>query len=313
MKSDSLADVIVVTATDAAYFAMSVGLVLSIRAATTPNVPAIGVLDLGLTQEQLAVLGGLGVVVRAPDWDYELPGSSQRYPAYFKAMTARPHLPKYFPEHTVIVWIDSDAWVQDWQCLVRLIEASRGDRLAIVRERFNAGDGVSLPLQTPEGVKRFRFTVDTITSNVTKCYRQGFGEGIAKALGREPSYNSGVFALERDSRFWSVWSAWLKRGLAGGFHHLIEQQALNVAIHEGEIEVQALPWETNFVCVHALPEVDLERHRLMTPGPDSAVIGVLHLTDAKNSAPVPLRIQNTDRTVAVWLHYLRWISTKLTP
>jgi hypothetical protein len=285
----------IVTAVDATFFDMCLGLVLSIRSQAHPHIPDIGVLDVGLTEIQRNILRGLVTELVIPDWDYDLPGKRESYPDYFKAMTARPHLPKYFPGRDVYLWIDADAWIQDWTGIQTVACSAEDGKLAIVRERYNKGDGVRLEEYENGRPKRLHYTAETVRKNVANCYRNAFGDELADTLGNLPSYNSCVFALRGDSESWKVWAEYLRQGLEAGFNHLVEQQALNVAIYQGSIPIRALPWRHNFLCIHALPEIDLERQKFVTPDDPSEVISVMHLSNARKTRIVPIRIQQTDQ------------------
>ena len=72
----------------------------------------IGVLDLGLSSDEIDWLKSRGAVIAVPDWDIDFP-TVNKVPAYFKAMVSRPFLPKYFPDREILLWMDSDGWLQD--------------------------------------------------------------------------------------------------------------------------------------------------------------------------------------------------------
>ena len=89
-------------------------------------------------------------------------------PAQFKAMTARPHLPRYFPDHDPIVWIDADCWIQDWRAVAMLKLAAADFGLDIVPEI-----GRSYSTMFRDGTA-FEFNLN--------CLRTCFGEEIAAQL-----------------------------------------------------------------------------------------------------------------------------------
>ena len=104
---------ILVSAADAAYFPLLRDLVTSIRAQPRGAAAEIGVLDLGLAADQIAWLTARGAAIVAPGWDVEFPGREQT-PSSFKAQISRPFLPQHFPGYDAYMWIDADAWLQDW-------------------------------------------------------------------------------------------------------------------------------------------------------------------------------------------------------
>jgi len=85
---------IIVSAADSGYFPLLRDNVLSIRALNA-DVP-IGLLDLGLADDQLAWLGERVTWIVRPGWDIDFPGSARMRDA-FKAQVSRPFLPRHFP------------------------------------------------------------------------------------------------------------------------------------------------------------------------------------------------------------------------
>jgi hypothetical protein len=80
---------IIVSAANYAYFGMLSHLNASIR--EHDRTVAIGVLDVGLDKDQCAALGKNVQSIIAPGWDYPFVSLP---PSHFRAMTARPFLPK---------------------------------------------------------------------------------------------------------------------------------------------------------------------------------------------------------------------------
>ena len=270
------------TACDAKYFSLCSDLIASIRTARG-ELPRMCVLDIGLRPEQLADLRKRVEVVIEPTWEL---GRNENYPSWFRAMTSRPFLPKYAPGAEIIVWMDSDAWVQTWRPLENLIDASRDGALAIVEEKF--GRGFAVAVRTLTGTIVHRYTAESVKANQRRCYERCFGADIAAAYGDLPSFNSGVFALRRDSPTWATWRDFVASGLRGGFHMLVEQQALSIMIRQGRVPVAPQPLETNWVCVHELPWFDPANRRFTFPKMKEKPLGVIHLTDSKNYQRLPI-------------------------
>ena len=55
-------------------------------------------------------------------------------PDFLRAMTARPHLPSYFPDYDIYIWIDADCWVQDWRAVSMLGLAAKDYGFSVVAE-----------------------------------------------------------------------------------------------------------------------------------------------------------------------------------
>ena len=99
-----LVNTVIISAADTEFFRLLSGLVRSIRA-TQPEPFPLCVLDCGLEPDQRGWLAVRDVALVEPCWDYtgfEAPGP------WFKAMTARPNLPKWVPGYEMYFWIDAD-------------------------------------------------------------------------------------------------------------------------------------------------------------------------------------------------------------
>ena len=269
------------TACDAEYFALCMDLIASLKHAVPADIPRMRILDVGLHPQQSAELRKQVEAVIEPGWDLGQRGS---YPTWFRAMTSRPFLPNYASDAEIIVWIDSDAWIQCWHPLDNLIRAASGGELAIVEEQFGAG--FAARVEAPTGPVIHRFTADTIKAQQRHYYEVSFGPEIAAAYGNLPPFNSGVFALRADSPTWATWRDVLAS--AAVLHPLVEQQALCIAIRQGRVPVVLQELEANFVCAHELPWFDPSNRRFTLPKKKDAPLGIVHLTVAKQFARLPI-------------------------
>jgi len=267
---------LIVTGLDSGYFDFGFDLIRSIAGAA-PSPERMGVLDLGLTPGQRDRLQAMNIAAVAPGWDYPFM-NDERAPRWFQAMTARPHLPRHFPGFATYVWIDADAWIQDWAPVQTLIDASEDGALAIVEERLV---GIDAEIEDADGTRR-RFTLDPAqaTAQNEADWRAVFGDPIADAIGRLPYFNCGVFALRGESPAWSAWSRCLHDCLHRPFRKTAEQQALNICIRRGEIAVAPQDIAANFLFTNELPAYDEAQARFVVPE-DGRPIGVLHLCDLK--------------------------------
>src|SRR5438132_553245 len=115
-------DTVIVTAADEAYFGYLNGLLSSIERARAGDIDLL-VLDVGLSSGQLAHFKPRVTKVIAPDWDLDFP-ARPTMPSWFRAMTARPFIPKYAQGYDRILWLDCDTWLQDWRVIDLLIQGS---------------------------------------------------------------------------------------------------------------------------------------------------------------------------------------------
>ena len=68
-----------------------------------------------------------------PQWDFDFPGRDKLKDGY-KALTARPFLPRYFPGFDLYFWIDADCWVQQGDAIALFLAAARTGALAVAPE-----------------------------------------------------------------------------------------------------------------------------------------------------------------------------------
>jgi hypothetical protein len=260
---------LIVSGADTVYFSLLRDTVLSVRA-QCQEAP-IGILDVGLDAQQRAWLGPRVSHVVRPPWDIDFPGR-ERLPESRKAQFARPFLPKHFPGYETYLWIDADAWLQDWRAAQMLAAAASGGRLAIVPEIDRA---------YKRHYKRPKWLGLTLA---WKNYRQAFGWRIADRLGRNPIVNCGVFALRGDAPHWQVWARVMAAVAQRTRFFFVEQTALNYAIFAERLPVDFLPSYCNWMPGDAAPAFDPRRRCLVEPYSPHEVIGIMHLAgaDAKN-------------------------------
>jgi lipopolysaccharide biosynthesis glycosyltransferase len=257
---------IIVSAADSGYWPYLSGLLNSIDRRHRAGRVTVGILDLGLSLDQRRCLEDYGALVQVPDWDYDVTGFDRVPAPTFRAMTARPHLPRYFPGFDCHVWIDADCWVQDWHAVKTLIsEAGRHD-LVIVPEidrsytAFLANGGTFF---------------DWSYSCLSKCY----DETLAKHLAYYPPLNCGVFAAKSKSSIWPAWAEQLGHVLAriATPFFFAEQTALNVVARQDNIDVVLLPARYNWMCNRAMPMLSADGKALVDPNPPHDPLGIIHL------------------------------------
>jgi len=263
-------NVIIVSAADSEYFPLLKGLVLSIIEHRSDRPVAMAALDVGMRPDQVSQLHDLGVCVRTAQWDFEFPQRPTTV-SWFKAMTARCCLPRYFPEADVIVWIDADAWLQDWRALHLLVSAALDGSMAIVPEFDKAYKAV---LQ--------RFGPDAEYAGTDQdghdYYAKLFGKDLADILSTSLTYNSGVIALRSDSTAWKAWQKWMQIALDNARHRLTEQSALNAAIYRGEVPVAPLPAWCNWMCRYGGTGYIPAKGIFVSSGRPHDRISILHVT-----------------------------------
>lgn len=274
MTDEVTGGAVIVSAADAPYFPLLADLVESVQADSLASRLKLAVLDLGLTGEQRDWLTARKAQLAVPGWDVDFPGRD-RMPSWFRAQTARPFLPKYFPGHDIYLWIDADAWVQDGRVLTWYLRAARRGLLAITPE---------LDRSYVTSYKRPKILG---WGQNFRAYRYSYGFRVADRLARNPILNVGVLGLSHDAPHWTLWGAALERGLTRRrlrrpqlenlSFKLCEQTALNYVVFHDRAPATFLPAAANWFCGKGTPMYDTQTGRLVEPHEPHEAIGIVHL------------------------------------
>jgi hypothetical protein len=263
------ARLLIASGADRGYFPLLRDTVLSIGAQRRDA--AIGILDFGLVTEQREWLAGRVTHLVRPGWDLDFP-DRERTPETRKAQLSRPFLRRHFPGYETYLWIDADAWVQDWRVVELYLAAAGPDKLAITPEIDRA---------YKRHYKRPKLFGRTLG---WKCYREAFGWRVADRLGRNPIVNCGVFALHHDAPHWDAWARIIERVAQRTRFFYIEQTALNFVIFAEQLPVNFLPAYCNWMPGDAAPAFDAANGLFVEPYAPHEVIGIMHLAgDAAKS------------------------------
>lgn len=256
---------IITTEADARYAPLVDELIASIRASEVGRQAAIGLLDLGLAQEQRERYRAAGVKVRAAHWDYPVGHFAAPPPSYLKGITARTFLPRYFPGYDLHLHLDSDAWVQDWAAVELCLASAWEIGFAVV----------------PEIDRCYIEITGTVSQSelAYRCMRDFFDETSSRRLQDRPMINSGVFAARADAPHWQMWRDFLAQIVAGGtdFKFFAEQAALHAAIWARKLPTAFLPAWCNWLCFRALPMCSDDGSVLTELQPPYRNLGIVHL------------------------------------
>ena len=104
----------IVSLADANYFDLLNELIDSVKNFKESENIAICILDAGLTENQKNLLKNKVDEIKKAEWDINIPSHKVKNKEWLKSQVSRAFLPKYFPNYEKYLWIDCDAWVQDW-------------------------------------------------------------------------------------------------------------------------------------------------------------------------------------------------------
>ncbi len=274
---------IIITGANANYFELVKGTILSIRQKPQGQTAIIGFFDLGCTSDQLNWLDKQVNIIKQPNWEFDFPSRNEA-PDYLKGLLARPFLREYFPNFDIYLWIDSDAWVQDWKAIDLFVRGANKQGLAIVPE-INRGSHIQYG-----GLPEYWWQW------VYRQYEESFGEEVAKKFYSYPLLNAGVFALHKEAPHWEVWAECLAGGLQKTHSLMTDQFALNLAVYDYGLfeQTEMLPSWCNWTCHFGLPVWDKEISCLVEPYLPHYPIGILHLTNEKYER---INLVSTDKDV----------------
>ena len=106
---------VIVSLSDANYYPLLNELIDSIKQFKESENVAICILDAGLDKKQKEALLKKVDEIKPAEWDIEVPSYKVNNKEWLKSQVSRAFLPKYFPNYNKYLWIDCDAWVNDWQ------------------------------------------------------------------------------------------------------------------------------------------------------------------------------------------------------
>lgn len=254
---------IAITGGDAAYFDLMRDCIGSLQATPEGRAMALGILDCGLTEEQRTWCCDRGAVLVVPEWDFDFPGRDRLKDGY-KALTARPFLPRYFPGFDLYLWIDGDCWVQQGDALALFLAAARTGKLAVVPEIHRS-------------MRHYRHAWKEFSTVNGAAFESCFDKATAERLVRYPLINAGVFALAADAPHWQGWGDLLGEALQRSTD-MTDQIALNVMVYDHGFSCEPLPSRCNWPVHHATPAWDAVRSLFVEPAMPYEALGILHLT-----------------------------------
>ena len=262
---------VIVSLADANYFPLLEELVNSIKRFKESEKVAICVLDAGLTDEQKKKLSNNVDEIKSAEWDIEVPGYKVKDKEWLKSQVSRAFLPKYFPNYEKYLWIDCDAWVNDWNCIELYFKACNNGKLGITQ---TIGPGYKI---TSKVNWLFGKLAIIKSQNFKHAVKSRIGYDKARKLAFAPHINIGVFSLEKNSKGWGIWQNNLLQTLKAGNIFGSEGLAINISVYIDNLETEFLPLNCNWITSNLLPKYDEQRQTLVEPYLPNYKIGIIHL------------------------------------
>jgi len=262
---------VIVSLADANYFPLLEELIDSIKRFKESENVAICILDAGLTEEQKKALVKKVDQVKSAEWDIEVPLNKIKEKEWLKSQVSRAFLPKYFPDYEKYLWIDCDAWVNDWNCIELYFRACENGKLGITQ---TIGPGYKITSKVNWVVGKLAIIK---SQNFKHAVKSKIGYTEARKLAFAPHINIGVFSLERNSKGWATWQKNLMKTLKAGNIFGSEGLAINMSVYIDNLETEFLPLNCNWITSNLLPKYDEKKKTFVEPFLPNYRIGIIHL------------------------------------
>ena len=262
---------VIVSLADSNYFELLNELVDSIKSFEKSKDIAICILDAGLTEKQRDILSKKVDEIKSAEWDIDVPAFKVKGREWLKSQVSRAFLPKYFPSYEKFLWIDCDAWVNDWNSVELYFKACENGKLGITQ---TLGPGYKIMSK----VNWLFGKIAIIKSqNFKHAVKSKIGLSKARKLAFAPHINIGVFSLEKDSPGWASWQKNLVQTLKSGNIFGSEGLAINMSVYIDELETEFLPLNCNWIASNLLPKFDEIKNTFVEPFLPNYKIGIMHL------------------------------------
>jgi len=286
---------IIVSAINEYYLPLMADLLRSLLNCKTSFSFDIGVLDVGLTENNRQKMISYGVTLRSPGVDIDYPGRKQweQTAPYFRAMTSRPSLPKYFPGYDAYLWMDADTWVQRVEAVEIMLAAA-------ARHPIFFG--------TSEDDLAYQSSLNDNTRY--DMYRTCFNEQISETMRYRPMLSAGFFAMSAQAPHWNVWHNVLSEQLGSlsevtQKNFMMEQLCLNLAVYQNKLNIQFMPADYHWITSALMPAYDETTQLFVLPNPPHRPISVLHLSGSVKNTSQSIRTLD-GRVLQQPLTYSTW-------
>ena len=287
---------VIVSLADANYFPLLEELIDSIKRFSESEKVAICVLDAGLTSEQKKKLFNKVDEIKSAEWDIEVPNYKVKGKEWLKSQVSRAFLPKYFPSYDKYLWIDCDAWVNDWGSIELYFKACSNGKLGITQ---TIGPGYKI---TSKVNWLFGKLAIIKSQNFKHAIKSKIGYDKARKLAFAPHINIGVFSLEKNSNGWEIWQKNLSKTLSAGNVFGSEGLAINMSVYIDDLKTEFLPLYCNWITSNLLPKYDEKHKTFVEPYLPNYKIGIMHLAagiwkdgkDMRIDKSIQIEIENLD-------------------
>jgi len=262
---------VIVSLADSNYFDLLNELIDSIKQFNESSSTAICILDAGLNENQKKILSPKVDEIKSAEWDIKVSSIKVRGKEWLKSQVSRAFLPSYFPNYEKYLWIDCDAWVNDWNSVELYFTACENGKLGITQ---TLGPGYKIMSKVSWVFGKFAVIK---SQNFKHAISSKIGLDKARKLAFAPHINIGVFSLEKDSPCWKIWQENLAITLNSGKIFGSEGLAINMSVYIDNIETEFLPLNCNWIASNLLPKFNEQSNTFVEPYLPNYKIGIMHL------------------------------------
>ena len=261
----------IVSLADEKYFNLLDELINSIKRFPEGKDTAICILDAGLNKDQIDKIKNKVDEIKKAEWDIQVPSIKVRGKEWLKSQVSRAFLPKYFPSYNKYLWIDCDAWVNDWSSIDLYFKACNNGKLGITQ---SIGPGYRI-------VSKVKWLLGKFAIIKSQNFKHAISSKIsldkARRIAFAPHINIGVFSLEKNSPCWNIWQNNLKETIKHGRVFGSEGLAINLSVYIDKVETEFLPLGCNWIISNLLPKFDESKQEFVEPFLPNNKIGIMHL------------------------------------
>ena len=262
---------VIVSLADSNYFDLLNELIDSIKKFNESSSTAICILDAGLNENQKKILSPKVDEIKSAEWDIKVSSIKVRGKEWLKSQVSRAFLPNYFPNYEKYLWIDCDAWVNDWNSVELYFTACENGKLGITQ---TLGPGYKTMSKVSWLFGKFAVIK---SQNFKHAISSKIGLDKARKLAFAPHINIGVFSLEKDSPCWKIWQKNLAITLNSGKIFGSEGLAINMSVYIDNVDTEFLPLNCNWIASNLLPKFNEQSNTFVEPYLPNYKIGIMHL------------------------------------
>ena len=287
---------VIVSLANSDYFELLNELIDSIKRFDESKNVAICILDAGLNEDQKNALKKKVDEIKNAEWDIDVPAFKVIGKEWLKSQISRAFLPKYFPNYEKYLWIDCDAWVNDWKSIELYFKACENGKLGIT-QTFSPGYKI---------MSKVKWLFGKIAIIKSQNFKHAISSKVdlnkARKLAFAPHINIGVFSMQHNSPCWKSWQHNLTTTLKSGKIFGSEGLAINMSVYIDNIETEFLPLNCNWIASNLLPKYDDKEQTFVEPYLPNYKIGIMHLAagiwkdnkDMRLNKSITIDIKNLD-------------------